>query len=166
MEENEYLNWVDLLYFKLKLKWNLNRTHWTLSRSTAQLRDVNFIYSNRIGGFSYRKNYFILLKLFNIHWKTIFLLRSGCGVIKWNYVENSIYKMMGKQNLSMKTIWMFKNWKIIYIELEKRNDRDRTRTCNLRIRSPTPYPLGHTVMLRVKYLKYQYQKIVMNQETN
>ena len=25
-------------------------------------------------------------------------------------------------------------------------DRDRTRTCNLRIRSPTPYPLGHTVL--------------------
>lgn len=26
-------------------------------------------------------------------------------------------------------------------------DRDRTRTCNLRIRSPTPYPLGHTVLV-------------------
>ena len=29
----------------------------------------------------------------------------------------------------------------------KNIDRDRTRTCNLRIRSPTPYPLGHTVLL-------------------
>ncbi len=30
---------------------------------------------------------------------------------------------------------------------KKCSDHDKTRTCNLRIRSPTPYPLGHMVVL-------------------
>ena len=43
-------------------------------------------------------------------------------------------------------------WKKIFSWKKKKKekkiilDRDRIRTCNLRIRSPTPYPLGHTVI--------------------
>lgn len=42
--------------------------------------------------------------------------------------------------------WRKKDLGQLSPHLPSTSDRDRTRTCNLRIRSPTPYPLGHTVL--------------------
>ena len=62
----------------------------------------------------------------------------SCVLPIWSSLENRVIK---SNFLKYKNTWLLDNDDHI-----PHHDHGRTRTCSLRIRSPTPYPLGHTII--------------------